>query len=492
MPAADDTRSRYQLTFIVLAIGNSAFALLQSMVSPVLPLLEHDLHTSQNTVTWVLTAYLLSASVFTPILGRIGDMVGKEKMFIAVLVALAVGSVLAALATSIGVMIVARVIQGIGGGVIPLSFGIIRDEFPRQKVPGAVGFIAALLAAGGGLGLVLAGPIVNTLDYHWLFWIPGVIVAATAIATHFVIPESPVRTPGRINWSAAILLSAWLVALLLAVSEAPTWGWGSPKVIGLILAAIVLAAGWIAVELRSDSPLIDMRMMRIPAVWTTNLAALLFGAAMYTIFAFLPEFLQTPKIAGYGFGASITESGLIVLPMSAAMFVCGTASGSLSKRYGAKSVLVAGTAVSVVPYFMMAFAHSAIWEFLVAMVLLGSGFGLAYSAMSAIIVSAVPSHQTGVASGMNANIRTIGGAIGAAIMASIVTSTLQANGLPAQSGYTIGFAMLAGALILAVGAALLIPSLSPHLDAHQLEQSEMSHPELAIIAAGTLVGDESE
>lgn len=491
MPATAQ-RSHYQLTFVVLAVGAGAYSLLQSLVTPVLPLLETSLHTSQDTVTWVLTAYLLSASVFTPILGRVGDMVGKEKVLVAVLVALAVGSVLAALATSIGVMIVARAIQGVGGGVIPLAFGIIRDEFPRDKVAGAVGVIAALLAVGGGLGLVLAGPIVNALDYHWLFWIPGVVVAASAVATHFVIPESPVRTPGRISWSAAVLLSGWLVALLVAVSEAPSWGWSSLSVIGLLVAAVVLAVAWVAVELRSAQPLIDMRMMRLPAVWTTNVVALLFGVALYSIFAFLPEFLQTPSSAGYGFTASITESGLIVLPMSVTMFVFGVLSGPVSARFGAKAVLIAGSTISIVPFLILAFAHSAIWEISIAMLVLGAGFGLAFSAMSNIIVDAVPSSQTGVASGMNANIRTIGGSIGAAVMASVVTSAALPSGLPKESGYTASFTMLAVAAVLAAFAGLLIPRLHTQRDAHQQEQAAMSHPELAIIAAGTVVGDESE
>jgi len=487
------TRSHYQLTFLVLAAGAGAYSLLQSLVSPVLPLLETSLHTSQNTVTWVLTAYLLSASVCTPILGRIGDMIGKEKVLVAVLAVLAAGSVLAALAGSISVMIVARAIQGVGGGVIPLSFGIIRDEFPREKISGAVGVIAALLAVGGGLGLVLAGPIVNALNYHWLFWIPGVIVAAAAVATHFVIPESPVRSEGKISWTAALLLSGWLVALLIAVSEAPTWGWGSVSVIGLIVVSMVLAVAWVAVELRSSQPLIDMRMMRVPAVWTTNLVALLFGAGLYSIFAFLPEFVQTPKLAGYGFGASITESGLIVLPMSAAMFVFGVLSGPASARFGAKAVLIAGSAISIPSFVIMAFAHARIWEITVAMVLLGIGFGLAFSAMSTIIVDAVPSHQTGVASGMNANIRTIGGSIGAAVLASVVTSQVFPNGLPKESGYTNGFAMLAAIMVFAALAGFLIPNLrNAARDAHQQEQAELSHPELALLAGGTVVGDESE
>jgi len=141
-------RAHYQVTFAVLVLGIAAFALLQSLVIPVLTTVQQELHTTQGTVTWVLTAYLLSASIMTPILGRVGDMKGKERVFVASLVALAVGSLLAALAPSIEVMIVARVIQGAGGGMVPVAFGIIRDEFPSEKVTGAVGALAALTAIG--------------------------------------------------------------------------------------------------------------------------------------------------------------------------------------------------------------------------------------------------------------------------------------------------------------------------------------------------------
>jgi MFS family permease len=211
----------------------------------------------------VLTAYLLSASIFTPIMGRLGDMFGKKRLLVVALVALTVGSVLAALAGSIMVMIVARVIQGVGGGVLPLSFGIIRDEFPSEKVGGAVGVIAALAAAGAGLGIVLAGPIVKALNYHWLFWIPALALAAVGLLAVVVVPESAVRTPGRISWPGTILLSGWLVALILGISEAPTWGWGSAAVVGLIALAAVLCVAWVVVESRSTHPLIDMKMMRL-------------------------------------------------------------------------------------------------------------------------------------------------------------------------------------------------------------------------------------
>ncbi|MEP7024714.1 MAG: MFS transporter [Actinomycetota bacterium] len=451
-------RTHYRATFIVLATAVGAYALLQSMVIPVLSTIQAGLHTSQNTVTWILTAYLLSASIFTPIMGRLGDMWGKERILIATLIALTAGSVLAALAGSISVMLAARVIQGIGGGVLPLSFGIVRDEFPVQKVAGAVGVLAALLAAGSGLGIVLAGPIVTALDYHWLFWIPAIVLAVATVAARLVVPESPVRAAGRLNWRAAVLLSAWLVALLVPISEAPTWGWGSPRVLGLIAAAIVLAAAWVAVESRSSHPLVDMRMMRIPVVWTTNLVALLIGVGMYATFAFLPEYLQTPVSTGYGFGLSIIRSGLILLPASIAMFALGVASGRLTIRFGAKAVLVTGAIISIVPFIQLTAARGGQWEILVAMTLQGVGFGMVYSAMSSLVVQGVPPEQTGVASGMNANIRTIGGSIGAAVMSSIVTATARPDGLPQASGYTHGFALLTVATVAAALAAMLVPS----------------------------------
>jgi predicted MFS family arabinose efflux permease len=288
-----------------------------------------------------------------------------------------------------------------------------------------------------------------------------------------------------------VLLSGWLVALLVPISEAPSWGWGSARVLGLLALAVVLAVAWVVVESRSTHPLIDMRMMRIPVVWVTNLVALLFGVGMYATFAFLPEFLQTPASAGYGFGLSITGSGLILLPSSIAMFAVGVASGRLTVRFGAKMVLVAGAVISVAPFVLLTVAHRRQWEILVAMVLQGVGFGMAFAAMSNLVVQGVPPEQTGVASGMNANIRTIGGSIGAAVMSSIVTSTAHAGGLPRESGYTHGFALLTAAAIAAAVAAMLVPRTARSVSRVQQVETR-PHPELGMQAAGTLAGDESE
>jgi MFS family permease len=226
-------------------------------------------------------------------------------------------------------------------------------------------------------------------------------------------------------------------------------------------------------------------MMRATAVWTNNLVALLIGIGMYATFAFLPEFVQTPRIAGYGFGASITHSGLMLLPSSITMFVVGVFAGRLARNLGGKALVVAGCVIGCIAMAILAFAHGHEWEIYLSNAIMGVGFGLAFSAMSALIVQAVPAGQTGVASGMNANIRTIGGSIGSAVMASIVTSRLQPSGLPVESGYTIGFAVMAAGLVLAAVAGLLIPTVRRG----NPEPVALEHGELAMVAEGTVVGD---
>jgi predicted MFS family arabinose efflux permease len=256
-------------------------------------------------------------------------------------------------------------------------------------------------------------------------------------------------------------------------------------VIGLAIVAVVLCSWWIRVELRSKNPLVDMRMMRTPAVWTTNLVSFLFGMGMYAVLVFIPEFVQTPSSAGYGFSASIIQSGLFLLPLTVAMFVFGLLAGPMARSIGSKVSVVAGSTLSCAAFVLLTVAHHQRWEIYLASTLLGSGLGLAFSAMSNLIVEAVPPEQTGIASGMNANIRTIGGSLGSAVMASIVTSGVVAGSLPAQSGYTRGFLFLAVATGGAAIASLFIPRSRPGKGAAE-GQHHLDHAELALVAGGTL------
>jgi EmrB/QacA subfamily drug resistance transporter len=454
-------RQHYNVTFALLAIAGVSYALLQSLVAPALPEMQHALHTSENSVSWILTSYLLSASVATPLIGRLGDMYGKERLLMIVLVLLSVGTVVSALSTSLPLMLVGRVIQGAAGGIFPLAFGIIRDEFPRARVAAGIGLMSALLGVGGGAGVVLAGPIVDHLSFHYLFWLPLIPIVIATVLTQMFVPESPIRVPGRVNWTGAALMSLGLAAVLIAVSETSTWHWLSAKTIGSIVLGLVLLALWVRSESRSDHPLVDMHMMRIRGVWTTNLVAFLLGFGMYSSFILLPQLVETPRRAGYGFGASVTQAGLFMLPSTLAMLVVGAQTGRLEKRFGSKPPLLAGGTLTLASFVLLAVAHGARWEIYVAAALLGSGIGLAFASMANLIIENVGPEQTGVATGMNTVTRTVGGGFGGAAVASLLASTVGTSGYPTANGFTAAFAVCAAALAVGVVTGFAIPSRRP-------------------------------
>jgi MFS family permease len=310
---------------------------------------------------------------------------------------------------------------------------------------------------GGGAGIVLSGVIVEHLSYHWLFWLPLLASVLAAVCTWRFIPESPVRVPGKVNWGAAALMSVGMTMALIAISETTVWGWGSARTLGLLAAGVLVSALWVAVELRSEEPMIDMAMMRIRGVWTTNTAAFLLGAGMYASFIVIPQFAQLPKSTGFGFGASVVVSGLYLLPSAGFMFVLGLIAGRISQRFGSKFALIAGTAFTTASFLLLTVAHDHPYDFLLAAALLGVGVGLAFAALGNLIVQAVPPHQTGVASGMNTVMRTLGGALGGQLSATFIAEhTL--HGHPALQGFTDTFLLATGFLVLCLIASALVPS----------------------------------
>ncbi len=445
-----------RIILAVLSLGGISYALLQSLVVPALPQIQSSLHTSESAVGWVLTAYLLSASVATPIIGRLGDMYGKERLLMIVLLMLALGTLISAIASSFWPMILGRVIQGAGGGIFPLAFSIIRDEFPNERVPGAIGLVSSLLGIGGGAGVVFAGIVTQNLSYHWLFWFPLATILITAFLTRRYIPESPVKTPAEINYRAAGLMTVGISAVLLAITETSTWGWGSAKTLGLLALGMVVIAAWVREELRSREPLVDMRMMAIRGVWTTNTVAFLIGVGMYSSFVLLPELVQEPTSTG-GFGASVTVAGLFLLPATIAIVVIGQMAGFLERRIGSRGSLIGGAGFALACYILLVADRSQQGEIYVAAGLLGIGIGLSFSAMANLIVQNVRQEQTGVATGMNAVTRTLGGAFGGQLAATLLASNLSADGIPVSSGFTLSFLMCLIALAAALGFAVLVP-----------------------------------
>jgi EmrB/QacA subfamily drug resistance transporter len=461
-PDVEEAKRHPTRTLTILAGATMAFALAQTMVVPALPEIQRQFGASPGDATWVLTAFLLTASVATPLFGRLGDMYGKERLLLVTLGFFGLGGIIAALADSLGVLIAGRAVQGVAGALFPLSIGIVRDEFPREKIATGIGTISATFGIGSGAALVIAGVLVDYAGVSSIFWLSSAVTALAAFATWRYVPESPVRVKARIDVGGALLLSVALLALLIGVSQGNAWGWGSGRVLGLFAIALVAAVAFVLFERRTTDPIVDMRLMSLRTVWTTNAVAFAVGFAMFGSFILIPELVQTPPAAGYGFGASVTAAGLFLLPSSVLMLFAGPMSGRLGNRFGSKVPLAMGTFAAALAYFWLAAAHGAKIDIYLGSTVLGLGMGLAFAAMANLVVQAVPQEQTGVATGINTIMRTIGAAIGAQVAAALVTADTTSLGnlvLPAESGFTHAFLMSGVGAIVALLVTAAVPGL---------------------------------
>jgi EmrB/QacA subfamily drug resistance transporter len=459
-------RQHYNVTLAILTLAGTAFALQQTMVIPALPTLQHDLHTTTTWVTWLLTVFLLVASVATPLLGKLGDQYGKERLLVISLSIFLAGSIVAALSWNIWVLIAARAIQGAGGAVFPLSFGIIRDEFPPEKVSVAIGLVSAVFGIGGGFGIVLSGLIVDNTSWRWLFIVGSIGIAVSVVLVHRYVPESPIKTPSRVDFIGAALLSGGLVAMLLALTEGENWGWTSSRTLGLAAAAALLLVAWGFAELRIPDPMVDMRMLAVRPVLLTNIAALIAGFAMFGSFVLIPNFVEIPHglsasvqhLVDFGFDASATKAGLYLLPSSVTLLFAGPLAGVIGRRIGSKWPLSAGLFLVAASAGSLALWHDEPWQILVAVAILGVGVGFAFAAMATLITEAVRPTETGVATGMNTVMRTVGGVIGGQVGAALLAAHTVpgTNGVPSVVGFEIAFGISAIAALAGAGVALFV------------------------------------
>lgn len=449
--------SRLRVTFATLSIAVISFALVQAMSIPVISEIARRYDSSASTANWILTGYLLSAAVATPIMGRIGDAVGKVRMLVASLAALCVGSIIAAVAPTIEVLIVARIIQGIGGGVLPLSFGIVRDSFPARHVARVVGFMSSLMAVGFAVGLVVAGPALDAVGLTGLFVLPAILTGAAMLAATWLRTRPQERSSARFSVRAAVLLATWLTLLLLGVTAGPEYGWLSPLVLGMLVGAVLTCGGWIWSELRAKVPVVDMRLMANPPVAVANLVAVLAGFGAYAAYGFLPQFVQTPTSDGFGFGASVTLSGVIMLPSAAATFLAGIIAVPLASRFGSPLILVLASVLAAAGSLALVVAPASMTAMYVSSGLVGLGMGIVFACLAAVVVVAVPASQTGIASGMNANLRIVGGAVGVATVTTIVSAHVDpVTGQATLAGYLAGFMVLTVVFVVAAAAAFAL------------------------------------
>ncbi|MEU3355793.1 MFS transporter [Streptomyces sp. NPDC037389] len=465
-PASTAPATQRNETVIVFALSLAAMvvSMMQTLVVPILGLIQKDLGTSSANVSWVTTATLLSAAVFTPLLGRFGDQHGKKKTLVAVLVVMVAGSVLAAVTHSLLWLIVGRVLQGAATAIFPLALSVLREEVRPARLPGAMAMVSGTLAFGSGLALVATGLLTSgdDPDYRSAFWLATGLAALALIAVATLVPATRETTGGRTDALGALTLAATLVLLLLPITQGHEWGWSSARTIGCFAGAAVMAAIWTLVERKVREPLVDMRMFAHPPVLFANIAGLLVGFGSFALFIGVSYLVQMPsKITGYGFDATVLRASVeYLLPSTVVSLLAAPVGGQLVRHKGPRLVLLLASLIGTVGFVWIALDHEHTYSVIAAGMCVGAAISFGYAAMPAVIVASVPHRQTGIANGINSISRSTGSAIGSAMITTVLASKSiehlppGAPKLPAESQFTLTFVIagIAFALVAAVAA----------------------------------------
>ena len=294
--------------------------------------------------------------------------------------------------------------------------------------------------------------------YHWIFIVAAIMGALATFTTIKFVPESPIRTPGRVDFVGAGILAVGLTALLIAISRGADWGWGSPETIGLIAAGLIVLILFGVFEARHKAPLVNMKTLARRPVLTTNISTLLIGSAMIATFVLVPQLAQLPDGGeGAGFGLSATQAGLLLAPGSLLSLLIAPFVGKAGERFGSKPPFFVGCLIVAAALLAMAFAHGSPAIVIVWCALLFAGVGIAFASIPNLIVNAVDSTETGEATGVNTIIRNIGSAIGAQVAGVIIASHVIATGGVEDAGFTLAFLLGAVGALVAAASVLLIP-----------------------------------
>ncbi|WP_432009749.1 MFS transporter [Streptomyces cucumeris] len=444
----------------VLAFCGVIVAVMQTLVVPLLPHVPALTHSSPTAASWLVTVTLLTGAVFTPVLGRAGDMYGKRAVLLISLCVLVAGSVLCAVSSHIGMLIAGRALQGAALAVIPLGISIMRDELAPERVLSSVALMSSTLGIGAAIGLPVAALVVENADWHTMFWVSAGLGLLDVVLVLRFVPESAVRSRGRFDALGTLGLSIALVALLLAVTQGGDWGWTSAPTLGLLATAAVVAPLWGAHELKSTDPLVDLRVSARPAVLLTNIAALLVGFAFYANSLSTAQMVQEPTSTGYGLGASIVVSGLCLLPGGLAMVALSPVSARISAGYGPKVALALASAILALGYGVRYGTSHSLWQIIAGATVVAAGTALAYSALPALVMRAVPASETGAANGLNTLMRSVGQACCSAVVAAVLahmTFVVDGRTAPTLHAYQLVFLIAAGAAVLALAVTLCLP-----------------------------------
>lgn len=446
----------------VISICGVLVALTQTLLVPVLGDVQRDLGSSTSDTQWLLTSTLLAAAIGVPVFGRLADLYGKKLMLMVAAGALAVGSVICAVSDDLAPLIVGRTVTGLSASAIPLGVSLIGTVLPKRRAGTGIALVSATLGIGGALGLPLAALVAEHADYHVLFVICAVGGAVAVTGIGFAVAEPPKGATGGFDYLGAVLLSAVVVCLLLPLAQAKAWGWGDPRTVGLLVAALVGLVVFVAVERRRRSPLVDVVSNARPALLLTNVASLFVGFALFASLIGTASYVQAPEASGYGFGSSILAGGLAMLPSGVAMILLSPVSARMSSTLGPKITLAIGATIIAAGFGVRIGLDGSYFQVLVGTTVVGAGTGIAYAAMPSLILLGAKPSELAAANGLNTLFRSIGSslasAIGGTLLASQTIALAAGAELPSLGAYQTLFAICAGASLAGALIALVIPT----------------------------------
>lgn len=492
-------RSRTTLIIAVLCLTGTAVALLQTMVVPLIPEFPLIFGVSSDDSSWLITITLLTAAIGTPIISRLADMFGKRRMMVVALLAMIIGSLIAAIGANFAAAVIGRGLQGVSIALVPVGISIMRDELPKARVAAATALMSATLGIGSALALPLAGFIDVHMGWQGIFWLPAVVGVVMLVAVLVVVPESEVRTAGKFDFVGAFLLTVGLSTLLLGITKGGAWGWTSQTLLLTFLASILVFALWVPYELRVSRPLVDLRTSARRPVLLTNLASILVGFAMYANMLLTTQQLQMPLFSGYGFGMTVFAAGLAMVPAGLAMALFSPVSAIITNKLGAKTTLITGSLVMVFAYVARVYLTGSIVVIIIGATLVSIGTAIAYSAMPMLIMRSVPITETASANGLNSLLRSVGTSTSSAVVAALLTAMVIGGSgpgakLPSLGAFQAVYWVAALASLAAAFIALYIPRRQPESSSTALPSrkraplEEDEEKDTEIVVSGTVIG----
>nr|WP_238357181.1 MFS transporter [Kribbella italica] len=419
-----------------------ALGALQSVVEPAVPLLQRELGVSPAEGALVANALLVTGAVVAPIAGKLGDRYGGRRVLIWLMTVVSAGGLLASVAPNLPVLLLGQVLQGVMVGALPLSFILVRKHLSTGQTQAAIGLVVALFTGGGMVGTLVAGPIAESLSWHWMFALPTfAIIAMTAVVTRLMPQDPPAQPDHRIDWPGVVLLSATLLALMLGLVTVTNAGLPPLAIAGIGLVVAALATCWVLVERRAVAPMVDLRMLAKPAMWNACVLTLVITISLGMVLLMLPQ-LFAAEADGYGFGASTTDIGLFLMPGAIAGALSDSVGGIAARRFGPRAVIVVGTVVTAATMFALASWHTEAWQLVVAKVLIAFAAGIGTTALLAGTATTVDAKDTGIATSLLVVTRVIGVALGSQLGGAILAA---GGDRPTESAYVTGF-VVAGAV----------------------------------------------